>query len=249
MRIAQATFSFVLGSVLFLAVAAPATADTVFNPATSFEQGFITQSNPNGVWSYGYSSGFMAPITLYTQTVQPTFDGPTTQAWLSPSVNIGDSPSAVFNDGPGFDDGNVRLSANEFLLVSGIGGEFSDLVFTAPAAGKYSIDSSFIGSQHGIGTVVGVLENGSFLFQSSVTNVGQVVPFDTTLTLAAGQTLVFSVGPGGGLQNTGLSLTITTPPTTTTPEPSGLALLGTGVIALLGFRKLGDTRVKGGTLA
>jgi len=183
----------------------------ITDAAASFEQGWITHSNPNGVWSYGYSSGFTSPITLYNQTVQNGVNGPNAQYWLSPSVDIGTSPAAEFNNGPAFDDGNVNFLANEFVLVAGIGGQYSDLVFTAPADGTYSVVSSFRGDQHGIGTLVGVVANGNILFSSSVTAVGQIVPFSTQVSLKAGNTLVFSVGPGGGSQNTGVSATITGP--------------------------------------
>jgi hypothetical protein len=37
------------------------------------------------------------------------------------------------------------------------------------------------------------------------------VPFNMTLSLQAGSTVIFSVGPGSGRQNTGLSATITRP--------------------------------------
>jgi hypothetical protein len=193
---------------------------STYDPAATFEQGWTTQSNPNDVWSYGYSSGFTAPITLYTQTVQDGVNGPNAQYWLSPSVNFGDSPSAEFNNGHVYDDGNVDFLANDFVLVAGIGGQYSDLVFTAPADGMYSVMSSLRGDQYGIGTLVGVVSNGNVLFSSSVTAEGQIVPFATDLPLAAGDTLVFSVGPGGGLQNTGLSATITS-----SPEPSTFSLL------------------------
>ncbi len=183
----------------------------VTDAAASFEQGWITHSNPNGVWSYGYSSGFANAVTLYDQTAQPGVNGPNAQYWLSSSVNIGESPSAEFNNGPAFDDGNVNFLPNEFVLVAGIGGQYSDLVFTAPADGTYSVVSSFRGDQHGIGTLVGVVGNGNILFSSSVTAVGQIVPFSTRVSLKAGNTLVFSVGPGGGSQNTGVSATITGP--------------------------------------
>ena len=73
----------------------------------------------------------------------------------------------------------------------------------------YSILCSFRGAQYGIGTLVGVVANGTVLFSSTVTAQGQIVPFNTEVILAAGQTVVFSVGPGGGDQNTGLSATIT----------------------------------------
>lgn len=206
-------------------------AAAVYDVAANFEQGWLAQTNPNGVWSYGYSTGFTAPVTLYDQTVQNGVNGPNAQYWLTPAVDIGTSPSAEYNNGPAFDDGNVNFLANEFLLVSGIGGQYSDLIFTAPAAGTYSITTGFRGSQHGIGTVVGILDNGNLLFNSSVTAVGQIVPFDTTLNLAAGNMVEFSVGPGGGLQNTGLSTVITTA-ATSVPEPASLVLLSSALFSL-----------------
>ena len=196
---------------------------TVYDVANSFEQGWSTQSNPNGVWSYGYSSGFTAPITLYTQAVQNGVNGPNAQYWLSPAVDIGNSPAAEFNDGAAYDDGNIDFLANEFVLVAGIGGQFSDLIFTAPATGAYSLSSSFRGDQYGIGTVVAVVVNGASVFNSTVTSEGQTVPFNTQINLNSGQTIVFSVGPGGGLQNTGLSATISVTPaaTPTFSPPAG----------------------------
>jgi hypothetical protein len=95
------------------------------------------------------------------------------------------------------------------LLVSRISGEYSNLVFTAPATGTYSIVSQFRGAQFSIGTVVDVVINGTVVFSSKVTAVDEVVPFKTTVKLAARNKVAFTVGPGGGLQNTGLSATIT----------------------------------------
>ena len=203
-----------------------------YNPASDFEAGFTSHTNPNGVWSYGYSSSFTNPITLFDRTVQPGLDSANEQLWLSSSVNIGDSPAVELNNGPAFNDGNVSASAGELLLVAGIGGQYADLVFTAPSTGTYSLSGSFIGSQVNIGTFVGVVANGSTVFNSTVTSEGQIVPFSDTVSLLAGNTVVFSVGPDGGLQNTGLSLTIS--PGTATPEPSSIALLSVGTpIALI----------------
>jgi hypothetical protein len=50
--------------------------------------------------------------------------------------------------------------------------------------------------------------NGKVIFNSSVTTVGQIVPFHAEVGLKAGAKVVFSVGPGGGYQNTGLAATV-----------------------------------------
>ncbi len=182
-----------------------------YNPATSFEKGWTTHSNPNGVWSYGYSSGFANPTTLYDKNVRNGINGPNAKYWLSPSVNVGGSPAAEFDDGPDYNDGNVDFLANQFALVAGIGGQYSDLIFTAPGSGEYSIEGSFRGAQYGVGTLVGIVVTGKVVFDSTITSVGQLAPFNVTLNLQAGSRVVFSVGPGGGRQNTGLSVTITKP--------------------------------------
>jgi hypothetical protein len=182
-----------------------------YDPATFFERAWTTHSNLDGAWSYGYSRGFAKPITLYDKTVQNGINGQNAQYWLSSSVDAGTSPAAEYNDGPAYDDGNIALLANEFVLVAGIRGQYSDLIFTAPVGGEYSIVGNFRGAQYGIGTVAGIVANGKVVFSSSVTSVGQLVPFDMTLSLQGGSTVVFSVGPSSGTQNTGLSVTITRP--------------------------------------
>lgn len=182
-----------------------------YNPASSFDKGWATHNNPNGVWSYGYSSGFTNAITLYDKSVQTGVNGPNAQYWLSSSADVGTSPAAEFNHGPAHNDSNVNFLANEFVLVAGIGGQYSDLIFTAPADGEYSMAGNFRGAQYLVGTVVGIVANGTVVFRSSVSSVGQLVPFNVTVSLRSGSKVVFSVGPGSGRQNTGLSVTITKP--------------------------------------
>jgi hypothetical protein len=195
-----------------------------YNPAATFERGWTTQRNPNGVWSYGYSSDFTNPITLFDKTVRNGINGPNAKYWLFSSVNLGTSPAAEYNDGPAYNDANIDFLANEFALVAGVGGQYSDLIFTAPVGGEYSIAGNFRGAQYGVGTVVGIVANGKVVFSSSVTSMDQHVPFQITLPLQAGNTLAFSVGPGSGAQNTGLSVTITktcSPTDKPVPTPTG----------------------------
>jgi hypothetical protein len=182
-----------------------------YSPAASFERGWTTRRNPNGAWSYGYSSGFTNPVTLYDKTVQNGVNGPNAQYWSSSAVDAGTSPAVEYNNGPSNNDGNIDFLANEFLLVAGIRGQYSDLIFAAPADGEYSIAGRFRGAQYGVGTVVGIVADGKIVFGSKVTSPGQLVPFRIALNLRAGNAVVFSVGPGGGNQNTGLSTTITRP--------------------------------------
>ncbi len=220
MRVSTLPLAILLFGLLLVPRAAVAQS---WSAAADFEKGWTAKTNPNGVWSYGYSSDLTSPITLYDQTLQDKeltgpnaqgINGPNAQYWLSPAVDVLTTPAAEYNDGPAYNDGNIDFLANEFLLLSGVGGQYSDLVFTAPAAATYSIVSEFRGAQYTIGTVVGVVANGEVLFSSKVTSVDQLVPFNTEVSLKAGDTLVFSVGPGGGTQNTGLSATITTVPFT-----------------------------------
>lgn len=195
-----------------------------YDPATSFEKGWSVRTNPNGVWSYGYSSGFTDPMTLYDKTARNGINGPNAEYWLSSSVNKRTSPAAEYNNGPANNDGNVAFLRNELVLVAGIDGQYSDLQFTAPADGDYSIAGSFRGAQYGVNTNAGVVANGKVVFRANVTSVSQLAPFQMTLHLLAGNTVVFTVGPNGGSQNTGISATITRPCAPTdrpAPAPTG----------------------------
>jgi hypothetical protein len=232
MRVTVATAIFVgLGlNIVVLSGGASSASTLTFDPANDFEAGWVANSNPNGVWSYGYSTTLTGPVTLYTAQV-PGGDSPNQQMWISPAVNCCiASPSVGFNNGPAFDDGNVAQAANEILLVASGGQNLvTELIFTAPVGGIYSLTSSFIGDQRGIGVGVDVLLNGSVLFSSTVTSFGQVVPFNTNVALALGDTLTFAVVQGTGSQNTGLDVNLTT----SVPEPSTWAMM------LLGFCGLG----------
>jgi len=84
--------------VLCAATAIALPAQTTYNAATAFEAGWTAHSNPNGVWSYGFSSSFTSAITLYDTTAQPGINGPNAQYWISSLNNVGESPSAEYND-------------------------------------------------------------------------------------------------------------------------------------------------------
>jgi uncharacterized protein (TIGR03437 family) len=193
-------------------------AAATYDPAATFEAGFTSHSNPNGVWSYGYSSGFTAPVTLYNLTSQPNVHGPNAQYWSS-ATPVTATSSVQYNNGPLYNDGNVDISADGLTLVW-FGSQYSDVVFTAPDAGTYAVTGAFLGSQNNVGSTVAVVAGGNVVFNSTVTSEGQVAPFDATVTLTAGSALVFSAGPGGGTQNTGLSAFVTGPLSSSSSTPT-----------------------------
>ena len=181
-----------------------------YDPAASFEQGFLSKSNPNGVWSYGYSTSFTGSVSSFTQTSQPSaaFSGTNTQAWTSGST----VPAVVYNNGPALivqnNVYNFDILANQIVLVPG-GGNNADLVFTAPQAGTYSVTGSFRGDAASVQAVVGVVANGALLLSSGLNGAGQTIPFSYTVTLPAGGTIVFSAQ--GSFQYTGITAAITGP--------------------------------------
>ena len=63
-------FSMLVAALaLVLSGMGPARADLVWNAASDFDAGFATGTNPNGAWSYGWSSALTSPLTLYTSTI------------------------------------------------------------------------------------------------------------------------------------------------------------------------------------
>jgi hypothetical protein len=184
-----------------------------YDLAAGFEQGYLSHSNPNGVWSYGSSTSVTGPVSLYTQTVQDGTNGPNEQFWSSGSLLYGSNSFVEFNSGPALKtngQASLDILANQIVLVP-VSGQNSNAVFTAPAAGTYSVTGSFRGDVSPVAAVAGVVANGNLLLSSGITSGGQVVPFTYTVSLPAGSTVVFSVGGGPYYGYTGLSVAISGP--------------------------------------
>jgi hypothetical protein len=115
------------------------------------------------------------------------------------------------------------------------GGNVS-VMFTAPAAGTYTITGDFLGIDTGENShPVDILDNGTGVFSGTISSYGQDDPFSFPETLSAGDTITFYVGTGStGCAycnlSTGLDGTITE--SSVTPEPSSLTLFGSGLLAL-----------------
>jgi hypothetical protein len=96
---------------------------------------FSTNSNPNGVWSYGYATNLGGNLILYTDTSPST----TNVIWWR--HNIAASVPAVFynrsTNATTTADGTPHLAPHQAVFHPGPQNQYSIYRFTAPAAGTY----------------------------------------------------------------------------------------------------------------
>jgi len=182
---------------------------------------FSTNQNPNGVWSYGYSTTLGGPMTLHAQRGNwAGLDFWRTDISLGvPAVYFNPANQTVTNA-----TGTVVLGSRQLSFHPGPNGEFCVIRFTAPTNGQYQISGAFTGvDTNGTTTDVHILANGSVI--NGVVNgfgPGSGPPFDLTASLQAGDHLDFAVGRGSNdfsFDSTGLSaiITRTNPPTGVAP--------------------------------
>ncbi len=172
------------------------TMPSLYSAVLDYEAGWLAGTNPNGVWSYGWSSDLTTPITLFSRTW--LYDsGVLEQVWDDPDNNYGLVPKVSRNSGGDYDDGNVSYNAGRLALHCGVDTTYAHVIFTAPAAGKYSIAATFYAQQHNVYVDVHVLVDGKAYFSDTITSLGESHSFAQLVQLRAGQTVDFAVGPNG----------------------------------------------------
>lgn len=212
---------------------AQATSISVFDVAADFS----SSDNPNGVWSYGWSLHLGSPFILSTDhRVREGADH-----WRGNRGSDG-TPLAFHNgtSSPILLGGTALYEAGQFGLHPGPGGEYAIARWTAPAAGKIAIDSTFSGQDiFRTTTDAHILHNNVHLFDSLIEGFGSSASLNIEIMMLVGDTLDFAVGFGRNSNHfndsTGLAATITVndaaPPI---PEPSTWILFTTGLAGLLG---------------
>jgi hypothetical protein len=196
----------------------PLPAASTYDATADFEAGWAAGTNPNGVWSYGWTPDLGGPLTLFTRHYIPPVNNNLELMWDDPNESSGATPSVALNSGGDFNNGNVTFQAGALILHPNgpSGHDYTHVIFTAPAAGSYSLAGDFFAQQNGIDVDVHVLVNGVSVFDSTITTNGVSRPFSGTLALAAGDVIDFTVGPNGDFiphaGNTGLQATITSIP-------------------------------------
>jgi hypothetical protein len=195
---------------------------------------FSVAQNPNGVWSYGYSTSLTSPLVLYDD---PQNIGGV-DFLFSKALNVINTPTVSHNPtatpinlGPGI------WQPNELTFHPGPHGEFSHVRFTAPADDVYSAAGVFAGFDFvGTTTDVHVLVNGADVFSAFVEGtVGTNKPFAVPgVPLKAGDTIDFAVGFGRNQEfsNDTTSLSATVTRGAAVPLPAAAATAGPGLFLL-----------------
>jgi hypothetical protein len=213
-----------------------AKASPIYNNATDFS---VTTGNPAGVWSYGMlSPGSTPDASSFTLYATPSVLASGLEVW---GQAPGSLPDDVYNPtnmviNPA---GTNPIQPKQAAFHPGAVGEYSVFRFTSPAAGQYSLSSTFTGIDVvGTTTDVHVLDNGSSLFAGNINGYLNSASYSTTLNLAVGDRIDFVVGFGadGSFSNdsTALDATLTRQPSPT-PEPTTITMLVSGFLTAGGF--------------
>ncbi|MEN6452561.1 MAG: PEP-CTERM sorting domain-containing protein [Thermoguttaceae bacterium] len=220
-----------VSGVLIVIAAGQLRAETIWNVADDFS----ATDNPNGPWSYGISLTLGGSFLIDDTPLSSGLD-----SWLYQGngnyAHLAHNGTAdTYYEGSG-----VTLPANGVCLHPGRGGDFAVIRWTAPLAALISIKGGFTGQDTtGGSTDVHVLHNGeTSVFDGTVSGYGpgSGPDFSIDLSVSVGDTLDFVVGCGTGSwwdDTTGLVARITA-----VPEPSTIALVGVGCVALYGFSRL-----------
>jgi hypothetical protein len=191
--------------------------------------GFSSTTNPNGVWTYEYDGTAFSSGQAVTNFVGSGLSG-----WYDGEAE----PNAIYilqNVTGSNASAETIVDPTGTLWMDPEGGNVS-VMFTAPAAGTYTITGDFLGIDTGENShPVDILDNGTGVLSGTISSYGQDDPFSFPETLSAGDTITFYVGTGStGCAycnlSTGLDGTITE--SSVTPEPSSLTLFGSGLLAL-----------------
>ena len=220
-------------------------AQTSYNAASDFA---LTQGGTNGTWFYGQTASdtdnTFIQYTLNDSTPSPCAEG-TYQRWFDnapedPYPQIARNNTAV---------SCLEIPPGALFLHPGPAGQRSVLRWIAPTAGTFQVTGVAGRQNAGTTTDIRILKNatGTPLLSGNIDATSEQ-PFNFTVTVAAGDSLDFSLGWGDGTyQNDGsiLAVDIGPPVVACQPPPANQQVWLPGENSTVDVQS-GDTR---GTLA
>jgi hypothetical protein len=200
-------------ALLCFALAALPYAASAYDAAADFSIG----SNPNGVWSYGWSSTLGSAFTLETSNTTAAYGQSGLEGWLGTGPD--GVPSVLYNSTANSISigGHTNFQPGQLAVNPGTSGEYYVVRWTAPSNGQFTIAATFSGlSTVGDSSDVHILLNGVSLFDSAVNGSPSPTPFSGIQNVTAGDHIDFAVGWGSnGNQHddtTGLAASIVAVP-------------------------------------
>jgi len=132
---------FALTVLLLISLTASAQAPDSTNVDYDAVRDFSVQSNPNGVWSYGYLTSWGAPFTLFGWAGTCDIEG---ISWWFIS-NCDGLTSIARNNTSATVCWATVCQTPKYLLLNPINGQLSDLRWTAPSSGRFLMEIKFVG--------------------------------------------------------------------------------------------------------
>ncbi len=166
-------------------------------------------ANPDGPWSYGWSSSLGSAFSRYTQFFPATSasNGYPLDAWTSGSQAFlqdpaGSLPAAFFNaSATVVQISTLTAQGGQFLLHPGPLGQYSIARWKAATSGAYDVQATFQGIDSGPTTTdAHVQYNGQDVGPVGYINVnggGNAASFTLKIMASAGDTIDFALGNGG----------------------------------------------------
>jgi len=170
---------------------------------------FSIKNNPNGTWSYGWSTALGTQFIPYAETDTLAYDSVLVDRYKNSQFDLRfPYPGILHNSSKerisfGSDITTTVIDPNEVYFHPGPQGQYSIVRWTAPKSGIFTLDTTFAGIDFfGAGTKVDVhvLRNNSSLFDAYIDNPGDenARTYRETLVVETGDTIDFVVGFGNG---------------------------------------------------
>jgi PEP-CTERM motif len=219
-----------LGAMLVSIAPLTKTQAQTYNPTSAFS---ITNSNPNGVWGYGYRGLNPGdPILPYDVPSNNLTGTGNILTWQSSTIIVAGVPSIYKNN----------TAVTQFGTPSGFlslhPGPTTDsvLTFTVPVAGNYSVNTQYFAGDGGV--TFGSFEDDVYGISMFATNTTSNPTHSLLPTFyPAGSHLRWIVNQGSdgfAADSTPVSISITGP-AVAAPEPATLSLLALGLFGGAGI--------------